>query len=83
MASGGEVQNRNEEEAFNFENLNKKELKKEVVNIVIAFDWKQEFNTGKILDLFKNIDLLEGMRRKRHNEALKRKKEGIQKLRES
>ena len=45
------------------------------------FDWERQLNKEKIFDLFENIDLLEGMRRKKRKEAMKRRKDAVQKLR--
>ena len=49
--------------------------------MVKEFDWERQLNKEKILDLFENIDLLEGMRRKKRKEAMKRRKDAVQKLR--
>lgn len=85
LADGGEERrqdSRSAEKVFRFETLNENELKKEVINIVTGFDWQQEVDTEKIHDLFETIHAVEGLRRKKKREAMRKRKENAQKLME-
>lgn len=85
LADGGQERrqdSRTEEEVFRFETLDENKLKKEVINIVTGFDWQQELDAEKIHDLFETIHAVEGLRRKKRREAMRKRKENAQKLME-
>lgn len=79
---GGPPKGASENEEIDLELQNERQLKKDVISIVKNYDWEQELDPEKIQDLFKNIDLFEGMRRTKRREAMQRRKENVMKLRE-